>query len=340
MPAITDAVNKILIVSPSWVGDAVMAQPLFKRLRERHRNLLLDVLSPPWCAPLFSRMKEVDSVLVNPFKHGELKLFQRYRFGKSLKGKYDQVIVLPNSFKSALVPFFSATPLRTGYIGEMRKALLNDARPLQKLRYPLMVERFALLAENRHESLRRPLKYPTLASTPEQKRAVLEKLGINPDKAVAAFCPGAEYGPAKRWPPEYFAQLAKMLSSRYDVWLIGSRKDREIGEEIRALSGDACLNLCGMTELDEAIDLLDQAAFVVSNDSGLMHVAAALGKPMVAIYGSSSPGFTPPLSDKAKIARIEIACSPCFERTCPLGHFDCMKQLHPDTISKVIAEIA
>ncbi len=285
-------------------------------------------------------MQEVDSVLVNPFKHGELKLLQRYRFGKSLKGKYDQVIVLPNSFKSALVPFFSATPMRTGYIGEMRNALLNDARILQKLRYPLMVERFALLAENRHESLRRPLKYPTLVSTPEQKKAVLEKLGLNPQKTVAAFCPGAEYGPAKRWPAEYFAQLAKLLSPQCDIWLIGSKKDREIGEEIRTLSSDACVNLCGMTELDEAIDLLDLASFVVSNDSGLMHVAAGLGKPMVAIYGSSSPAFTPPLSDKARIAKLEMACSPCFERTCPLGHFDCMKKLHPDMIFEMIGEMA
>ena len=314
-----------------------MAQPLFKRLKDRYPRLILDVLSSPWCARLFSRMSEVDSVIVNPFKHGELKLVQRYRLGKSLRGShYDQAIVLPNSMKSALIPFFASIPQRTGYVGEMRKGLLNDARAMQKSRYPLMVERFALLAENRHESLRRPLRYPSLSSTEEQQFALMEKLGLHPTKAIAVFCPGAEYGPAKRWPPEYFAQLAVMLAPQYEVWLVGSKKDSEIGDEIRRLSQGACLNLCGMTEIDEAIDLIAKAAFVVSNDSGLMHVAAALAKPMVAIYGSSSPGFTPPLSDKAVIAKLELPCSPCFERACPLGHFDCMKKLVPESIHEMI----
>ena len=340
VPAITEPQKRILIVSPSWVGDAVMAQVLFKRLRERHANLVLDVLSPAWCAPLLSRMPEIDSVIPNPFKHGELRIGRRYRLGAALREKhYSQAIVLPNSLKSALVPFFASISLRTGYVGEMRKGLLNDARILQKSRYPLMVERFALLAEKKNDPLHRPLKYPSLSSSPAQREAVMKKLGFTPEKPVAVFCPGAEYGPAKRWPSEYFAALAKMLSKEYAVWLIGSKKDRDIGEEIRTLSGDACLNLCGMTELDDAIDLIAQAAFVVSNDSGLMHVAAALDKPMVAIYGSSSPGFTPPLSEKAVMAKIELPCSPCFERVCPLGHFDCMMKLSPEAVHAKIMEI-
>ena len=317
-----------------------MAQTLFKRLRERHADSVLDVLSPAWCGPLFSRMPEVDSIIPNPLKHGELGIGLRYRLGVALREKrYDQAIVLPNSLKSALIPFFAAIPLRTGYVGEMRRGLLNDARILQKSRYPLMVERFALLAEERNDPLRLPLRHPSLSSSPTQKEAVMQKLGLAPERPVAVFCPGAEYGPAKRWPSGYFAALAKMLSGQYAVWLIGSAKDRDIGEEIRTLSDDACLNLCGMTELDDAIDLISQAAFVVSNDSGLMHVAAALDKPMVAIYGSSSPGFTPPLSEKAAMAKIELPCSPCFERVCPLGHFDCMMKLSPEAVHAKIREI-
>ncbi|MBY0577489.1 MAG: lipopolysaccharide heptosyltransferase II [Burkholderiales bacterium] len=338
-PAITTEV-RILIVSPAWVGDAVMAQPLFKRLRERHDNLVLDVLSPGWCAPLFSRMREVDSVLANPFAHGELKIGRRYRLGSELRERhYDQAIVLPNSLKSALVPFFAAIPLRTGYIGEMRKGLLNDARVLQKSRYPLMVERFALLAEKKNSPLRRPLQYPSLSSSDEQRSAILEKLGLSTKKPVAVFCPGAEYGPAKRWPAEYFAKLSRMLAGRFDIWLIGGQKDHATGEQIRLASDDACINLCGKSALDEAVDLVSCAAFVVSNDSGLMHVAAALEKPMIAIYGSSSPGFTPPLSDRAKIAKLDLPCSPCFERNCPLGHFDCMMKLTPEAVFEKIPEL-
>lgn len=314
-----------------------MAQPLFKRLRERYKNLVLDVLAPPWCAPLFSRMAEIDNVVVNPLRHGELKLVRRYRLGAELREKrYHQAIVLPNSLKSALVPFFASIPLRTGYIGEMRKGLLNDARVLQKSRYPLMVERFALLAENRNEPLRRPLKYPSLSSDPERIREVMEKLGLEPEKPVAIFCPGAEYGPAKRWPAEHFASLAKMLAEKFEIWLVGSEKDREIGEEIT--SNSDCINLCGRTSLDEAVDLIAHSSLVISNDSGLMHVAAALDRPMLAIYGSSSPGFTPPLSNKAKIISLELSCSPCFERSCPLGHFDCMRKLSPETVFENLPE--
>ncbi len=308
-----------------------MAQPLFKRLRERYKHLVLDVLAPPWCAPLYSRMKEIDEVVINPLKHGELKLWKRYRLGSVLRKRhYDQAIVLPNSLKSALIPFFASIPVRTGYIGEMRKGILNDARKLSKSRYPLMVERFALLAEDREKSLRRPLSYPSLFSDPVKAEATVQRLGLEPKKPVAVFCPGAEYGPAKRWPFEHFSSLAERLAEKYEIWLIGSEKDREIGEAISSRC-DA-INLCGLTNLDEAVDLISLSSLVISNDSGLMHVAAALGRPMIAIYGSSSPGFTPPLSEKAKIVSLNLPCSPCFERNCPLGHFDCMRKLTPEII--------
>ncbi len=308
-----------------------MAQPLLKRLRERHRHLVLDVLAPSWCAPLFSRMEEIDHIVVNPLQHGELKLGRRYRLGAQLReGRYDQAIVLPNSLKSALIPFFASIPLRTGYVGEMRKGLLNDARKLLKSRYPLMVERFALLAEDRNEPLRRPLMHPSLSFDPEKGKAIMERLSLQPGKSIAVFCPGAEYGPAKRWPAGHFSSLANMLSERYQIWLIGSEKDREIGEEIASNSN--AINLCGLTNLDEAVDLIGLSSLVISNDSGLMHVAAALDKPMLAIYGSSSPGFTPPFSEKAKIVSLNLSCSPCFERNCPLGHFDCMKKLTPEIV--------
>ena len=326
--------TRILVIAPSWVGDAVLAQPLFTRLHERHRGLTLDVLAPPATRAVFARMPEVDRTIEGAFGHGELALRRRYALGRSLApARYDQAIVLPNSFKSALIPFFAGIRVRTGFVGEARRGLLNDARRLDKAALPLMVERFAQLAQAAGEPLRRPLPAPRLEVDPAQRAALLQKLGLRPQRPVAVLCPGAEYGPAKRWPPPYFGELAQRLhAAGYDVWLAGSAKDAAIGEEIARLAGDACVNLCGRTTLDEAIDLVSCAALVVANDSGLMHIAAALDKPLTAIYGSSSPAFTPPLSARAQIVKLDLECSPCFQRECPLGHFKCMLQLEPGDV--------
>ena len=333
-------VHKILVIAPSWVGDTVMAQPLFKRLHERHPGLVLDVLAPAWTLPLLKHMPEVRDGIANPFGHGELKLAGRYRLGKALRERrYDQAIILPNSLKSALIPFFARIPLRTGFVGEMRWGLINDARHLDQQALPLMVERFALLAEENAAPLQRPVPPASLQTNEAQRQQTLNKLGLAAHKPVAAFCIGAEFGPAKRWPAEHFAALAKLIADRYEIWLIGSPKDQSTGDHIQTLSKGACLNLCGKTGLSEAIDLLSSATLVVSNDSGLMHVAAALDKPMLALYGSSSPGFTPPLSDKARIISLNLPCSPCFKRECPLGHFNCMMHMTPQSISEQITRL-
>ncbi|MBI2224356.1 MAG: lipopolysaccharide heptosyltransferase II [Betaproteobacteria bacterium] len=330
--------TKILIVAPSWVGDAVLAQPLFKRLHERHRDLALDVLAPPWTRALFERMPEINSGIDSPFGHGELALKRRYALGRSLAARrYDQAIVLPNSFKSALIPCFAGIPLRTGFVGEARRGLLNDARRLDKQALPLMAERFAQLAEAAGDMIERPLPAARLKVDDSQRAATLARLGLDPRRPVAILCPGAEYGPAKRWPSAYFAELAqRLMATGYDVWLAGSANDAGIGGEIARAAGNACINLCGKSTLAEAIDLLACAALVVSNDSGLMHIAAALDRPLTAIYGSSSPAFTPPLSARARIVRLDLPCSPCFERACPLGHFNCMLQLTPDRVWRQI----
>ncbi len=324
----------ILIVAPSWVGDAVLAQPLFKRLHERHRELTLDVLAPPWTRALFARMPEIHASIDSPFGHGELALRRRYTLGRSLAAqRYDQAIVLPNSWKSALIPCFASIPLRTGFVGEARWGLLNDARRLDKPALPLMVERYALLAEAAGDAIKRPLAAAQLVVDRAQRASTLRKLGLDPQRQVAALCPGAEYGPAKRWLPEYFAGFAqKLTAAGFEVWLVGSAQDAAIGDAIAQASGGACHNLCGRSTLAEAIDLLSCAALVVSNDSGLMHIAAALDKPLAAIYGSSSPAFTPPLSARAQIVRLDLACSPCLKRVCPLGHFNCMRQLTPQQV--------
>ena len=325
--------RKILIVAPAWVGDAVLAQPLFKRLHELHSGLTLDVLAPAWTLPVFARMPEVAATVAAPFRHGELALGKRRALGRELAARhYDQAIVLPNSFKSALAPWFADIPLRTGYVGELRQWLLNDARRLDEEALPQMAERFAALAEAPGAPLR-PLAPPRLAVNEVQRGVLLSRFCLDASRPIVVFCPGAEYGPAKRWPAKYFAELARKFSAQgHAVWLIGSKNDEDVGAEIELAAVGACVNLCGRTTLDEAIDLLSCAALVISNDSGLMHVAAALGKPLLALYGSSSPAFTPPLSDAARIVRLDLPCSPCFQRVCPLGHFNCMRQMTPEHV--------
>ena len=328
--------NRILVVAPSWVGDCVLMQPMLRRLHQRHPGVRLDVLAPPWTEKLLRQMPEVADIIINPFPHGTLQLSARWALGRQLRAAgYDQAIVLPNSLKSALVPFFARIPLRTGFTGEMRYGLLNDARKLDKRRWPLMVERFAALAEAPDAEIAQPLPPPTLQVSDAQRAAALEKFGLSLDKRVAVFCPGAEYGPAKRWPEPYYAELAQRLRAQgYAVWLVGSPKDREIADKIVALGNEPCRNLCGTTDLAEAIALISCADLVVSNDSGLMHIAAALDRTMLAIFGSSSPEFTPPLSDKAEVLSLNLSCSPCFKRVCPLGHFHCMLQLTPQEVAR------
>jgi heptosyltransferase-2 len=325
---------KILVVAPSWIGDTIIAQPLLSLIKQRDPTARIEVFAADWCGPLLARMPEVDAVIANPFGHGRFSFSDRRALGRRLaSADYDAAYVLPNSWKSALVPFFAGIPRRIGYQGEARFLLLNERHTLDKAVLPLQVQRYAALAGPLPEML----PQPHLRSTAEQQHNTRRALGLSLDAAPAVFCPGAEYGPAKRWPAEHFAALAKIVASTdHPAWLIGSAKDHAVGAEIETLAAGCAINLCGRSSLEQAIDLIASARCVVSNDSGLMHVAAALGKPLVALYGSSSPAYTPPLSPHAKILTRDLDCSPCFKRECPLGHFDCMNGLAPQQVANAM----
>ena len=314
--------SRVLVVAPNWIGDALMAQPLLARLREQRPGVKVDVLAPEWVAPVARRMPEVDEVIAVPFRHGALQLGSRWRLARSLKGRaYDEAIVLPNSWKAALVPFLASIPRRTGYVGEARYGLLNR---LHRKPERAMRRHYARLADLPDSD---PLPEARLLSDPSRVKATRERFGVA--ERYAVLCPGAEYGPAKRWP--YFADLARRLGM--PVVLLGSPNDASAAA---AVEGQ---NLVGKTTLDEAIDLIAGAEVVVSNDSGLMHVAAALGRPLVALFGSSSPEKTPPQSGRSRVLWLKTDCSPCFARECPLGHFRCMREMSVDMVLKEVAEL-
>ena len=334
----------ILIIGPSWVGDMVMAQTLFTVLKQRHPDCAIDVLAPEWSRPILERMPEVRRALSFPLGHGALELATRRRIGRSLKGQYDQAILLPNSLKSALVPFFAGIGKRTGWKGEMRYGLLNDIRTLDKQRYPLMIERFMALAYEPDAEIPQPYPRPSLRIDETSRSAALGKFGLSLDRPVLALCPGAEFGEAKRWPAQHYAKVAEAkIREGWQVWLFGSKSDHPGGEEIRGrlIPGlrEEASNLAGETSLAEAIDLLSAASAVVSNDSGLMHVAAALNRPLVAVYGSTSPQFTPPLAEQVEIVRLGLDCSPCFERTCRFGHYNCLRDLKPQAVIEALERL-
>ncbi|ODN43558.1 lipopolysaccharide heptosyltransferase II [Piscirickettsia litoralis] len=321
----------------------MMAQSLFKVLLQQHPGVNIDVLAPDWTFALLARMPEVREAISAPFAHGQFAFKERIRLGKVLqKKRYDQAIVLPNSWKSALVPWAANIPQRTGWLGEFRYGLLNDARKLDKEKCPLMVQRMVALAYPKGAKILPAMcPNPELIAADKNVEMALAKLKLEPQsRPVLALSPGAEFGPSKKWPTDYFAKVAlEKIHAGWQVWLFGSKKDETVAKEVLAKAPE-CINLVGKTNLEEAVDLLSVAAQVVSNDSGLMHIAASLGKPTVAIYGSTDPGFTPPLGKKVTVLEKELECRPCFKRECPLEHHHCMQYIKPDEVLRALDQLS
>jgi len=335
------AADKVLVVGPSWVGDMVMAQALYKLLRSEDPQVEIHVVAPPWSLPVLERMPEVARGLELAVGHGELGLGRRATLARQLRAeRYTRAIVLPRSAKAALVPWLARVPLRTGFRGELRYGLLNDMRTLDA-RLDQTVKRFVALGLARDAAMPAELPAelrPRLRSDVHNLDRLRVTHGLTPGARIAALMPGAEYGPAKRWPAAHFGDLAAALAGAdADVIVLGSAKERSIGDEVVARAANARVrNLCGVTSLADVVDLLAAADVAVSNDSGLLHVAAAAGAPVVAIYGSSSPKFTPPLTTAAAVVSLGIECSPCFARDCPLKHLKCLNDLGPTTVLRAV----
>ena len=324
--------SRSLVIAPQWIGDAVMTEPLLRRLHARGEKLAVGAL--PWVAPVYRAMPQVDEVIEFPFQHGGLQFKARRAIAKQVEGRFDAAYVLPNSLKSSLLPFLAGIPKRVGYLGEARVGLLTHRLKNPKNKPPLVAFYSALSGERDALDQDRP-RLQLDAATAD---AALAKLGLQA-RCYYVFAPGAEYGPAKRWPARHFAELARSLDA--PALLLGSGKEAPLCDEIAAAAGEGkCLNLAGKTSLMDAFALIAQAKAVVSNDSGLMHVAAAFGVPQVAVFGSSSPLHTPPLNEHARVLWLKddpayqppLDCAPCFERECPLGHTRCLVDIKPQGV--------
>jgi heptosyltransferase II len=339
---------KTLIIGPSWVGDMMMSQSLYRTLKQLDPSNEIDVLAPAWCSALLNRMPEVNQAITMPLGHGEFALTKRREIAKSLRNNhYDQAIVLPNSFKSALIPFFAKIPKRTGWKGEMRYGILNDLRKLDKQAFPLMVERYIALAYPKDQvhsasDLPHPLLWPKLNVKQDEITQVLSTFSITQDEPLIGFCPGAEFGPAKRWPDYHYATLADMLVKQHaKIIIFGSANDKNVGEQIMAKMtyANKCINLAGQTQLEQAVSLIAACKAIVTNDSGLMHVAAALNKPLVALYGPSSPDFTPPLSDKAEIIRLMTGYHRVRRGDTEQGYHQSLIDIKPDSVFETLMNL-
>ena len=333
-PEMTNA----LIIAPQWIGDAVMTEPLLRRLYARGERLTVGAL--PWVAPVYRAMAQVAEVIEFPFAHGGLQFRERKAIARRIEGQFDKAYVLPNSLKSALLPFLASIPERIGYLGEARIGLLTHRLKNPKTKPPMVAFYSALSGEAGLEDDR-----PQLRIDAADTASTLNEWGLQ-QGGYTVFAPGAEFGAAKRWPARHFSELAARLD--LPVVLLGSGKEAALCEEVaapvNAQQAGKCLNLAGKTSLPQALALIAASRSTVSNDSGLMHVAAALGVPQVAIFGSSSPLHTPPLNDRARVLWLKadpayqppLDCAPCFARECPLGHTRCLNDIDPERVLRAL----
>lgn len=324
-----------LVIAPQWIGDAVMTEPLLRRLHARGERLTVGAV--PWVAPVYRAMPQVEAVIEFPFQHGGLQWAARRRLARELRGRFDAAYVLPNSFKSALLPLLAGIARRVGYRGESRFGVLTHRLPNPSGRPPMVAFYSALSGEREGLELDRPALQLAQPAIDE----ALASQGLARG-GYLVFAPGAEFGPSKRWPAEHYAALA--ASRQQPVLLLGSGKDAPVCDEIVAGAPHACRSLAGKTSLMDAFALIAAARAVVSNDSGLMHVAAAFGVPQVALFGSSSPRHTPPLNARAQVLWLKddpayqpaLDCAPCFARECPLGHHRCLRDIAPQRVAALL----
>ena len=324
-------IEKLLIIPQNWLGDIVMSQTLLKRIKSENPNTVIDILVNSTFKSLVERMPEINKAVILDSGHKELGLLKRLNLARRIKGNYDQSIVLSRSIKSALIPYFAKIPIRTGELGESRYILINDLKKFTKEDRRKTAFRYVSMFSKKEEVLDEKY-YPSLQSDPENIEILSDKYKLNLDKKIIIFAPGAAFGPSKMWPVEKFKELGEKLNKDFFILILGSNNEKNIGDKI--VTNKNMINLCGETSITDAVDLMHISEFCVSNDSGLMHLASATNTKSISIYGATSPELTPPLTSNKEIHYRGISCSPCFEKKCKYGHYNCLVEIQADDVFK------
>ena len=323
--------KKILIIAPAWIGDLIISASFIKALK-KNRDYSIDIIVNSNLLNLANLIPGIRKVIASETEHGRLSLIHRIKKGLSLRSEqYDECYILTNSYKSAIIPLIARIKKRISYLGEFRYGLINIIKqPIE--RNLGMVNRYLNLIDQKHTDTVNPV-----LNIKTNKESIFKKFKF--DGKYIVFCPDAEYGPAKRWPTNKWLNLAKDLSQHYNVIVVGL--DISISHAFRPLESDKIINLIGKTNLVEVMEIIALSEGVISNDSGLMHVSASLDKKIIALYGSSSPTYTPPLISKEKrdIIYKNLDCSPCFKRVCPLGHTKCLNDIKVDEVKESVTKL-
>lgn len=323
--------QNILVIGPGWIGDLIISIALINALKEREEKVNIDILVNSNLSNIAKMIPKVRNVISSETQHGSLSLSHRIKLGLRIKTEnYSECYILPNSLKSALIPLFANIPKRIGYLGEFRYGLINRTMlPVDRSRG--MVNKYLNLIDTTYNAKYRPQIVLNSSLSINNK--------FNLPKNYIVLCPDAEYGPSKRWPAEKWRDLARSLSKKSTVVIVGI--DKTIRDKLEEIASKKIINLMSKTSIEEVVQVLNSSKTVVTNDSGLMHVAAALNKKVIALYGSSSPSYTPPLIDDSKRAIIykNLDCSPCFKRICPLGHTKCLNNISVNDVEQSIKSL-
>ena len=319
---------RILVVAQAWIGDLVLSQILYALLKRQQPDASIDVVAPGWAGALLGRRPQVSRHIPLDVGHGQLGLWRRWTTARRLGAEYRQAIVIPRSVKAALLPWAAGIEKRVGFDSGMRNGLINDSRP----RPPGAMARMARLASP-DPADPDAVPYPRLEVDPENAAGILRQWKIDPSEPVIGLMPGAAYGRTKEWGAESFAQLAAGLAEHgHRICVVGTSKDRPLGKIVARAAPERIINLCGETTLDQAVLLISRLALAICNDSGLMHVAAAVDTPVIGIYGPTSPDTHPPQTNAREIHSVRALCSPCHRRVCPYGHHACMTRIAPEQV--------